>query len=382
MENNLRLTQPIELAGRKLLLVDDDRINRKILAEIVRPDRYIILEAESGEEALETYRRESPDLVLLDVMLPGIDGFATCRALKAAHGDRCAPILFITAKNGQDDVVEGLTAGGSDYLQKPFREKEVAARIRAHLASRILALQRESLVEQLSEANLAKNRVLGMAAHDLRNPLASIRGLTELLRDGLAGPLSADQINLTNVIHSASESMLGLVNELLDVATIESGHLNVACAPTDVSEIVVQAIAVANMEGSAKGTRTRLAAWSGDAVAMVDAEKIRQVVDNLLSNANKYSPPGSAIRVELELSPAQIRLSVLDQGPGIPASEEDRLFKDFGKLSARPTGGEKSTGLGLAICRKIVAAHEGQISARNLPEGGCEFRVVLPRLHS
>lgn len=360
------------------MIVDDDRLNLRILRRILESQGYELAEANSGEEALARYSQFQPDLVLLDVIMPGIDGFETCRTLKRQHGDNCAPVIFITAKNDSDDVVAGLTAGGVDYLPKPFNTKEVVARIRTHLQNQLLAEQLKSLVEQLSKANSAKNRFLGMAAHDLRNPLASIRGLAEFLRDGVVGELTPDQLDLIDTIHGASQSMLGLVNDLLDVATIESGELKINPADHDLGELVTKSVYLANIDAAKKQTRIVFEPAGPGPQLSIDAQKIRQVIDNLLSNAVKYSPPRATVTVELRADSRTCHLGVKDQGPGIPADERDRLFKDFSRLSAKPTGGEQSTGLGLAICRKIVEAHHGSIAAENLPAGGCEFHVTLP----
>ncbi len=371
---------PFDLTGRKILTVDDDRVNLRILSGILRGEGYVLTEASSGEKALDAYAEFQPDLVLLDVMMSGIDGFETCRRLNKLHGEKCAPIIFITARNESDDVVEGLGAGGVDYLPKPFKPKEVLARIRSHLHNRILSEQRKLLVDQLSKANAEKNRFLGMAAHDLRNPLASIRGLAEFLRDGAVGPLAPDQLDLINTIHGASQSMLELVNELLDVATIESGELKLHVAPYNLADLITKSVSLTNIEAAKKQTTVVFESRGAGPVLMLDLAKMRQVIDNLLSNAVKFSPPGSTVTVLVEpgATPGGGGFSVQDQGPGIPEGERDKLFKDFGRLSVQPTGGEKSTGLGLAICRKIVEAHRGTISAVNLPHRGCAFRVVLP----
>ena len=172
----------IDLKGRRILVVDDDRVNLRIIAGILRHEGYEISEATSGEQALEIYAESRPNLVLLDVMMPGIDGFETCRIIKKTYAETSAPVIFITAKSEADDVVMGFDAGGVDYLTKPFRPKEVLARIRTHLSNQLL-------VEQLSKANAAKDRFLGMCAHDLRNPLSSIRGLAELMSENAIGSL-------------------------------------------------------------------------------------------------------------------------------------------------------------------------------------------------
>jgi signal transduction histidine kinase len=370
--DNAHVSPAIDLKGRKVLVVDDDRMNIRILGGILRAEGYVLAEAASGEKALEVYEQFQPDLVLLDVMMPGIDGFETCRQLKKIYGEKSAPVIFITAKNETDDVVQGLAAGGVDYLPKPFNAKEVLARIRSHL-------QNQLLYEQLIKADAAKNRFLGMAAHDLRNPLASIRGLAEFLREGAVGPLNADQLDLIKTIQDASHAMLDLVNELLDVATIESGELKLSLENHNLAELAAKSVALTNMESAKKKTHVSFAAPREPAVLPIDPAKMRQVIENLLSNAVKYSPPGSTVTAAVAVGPGRIiSFSVRDQGPGIPENERDRLFKDFGRLSAKPTGGEKSTGLGLAICRKIVEAHRGTIVAENLPAGGCEFRVTLP----
>jgi two-component system sensor histidine kinase/response regulator len=368
-----------DLKGRKVLIVDDDRINLRILTGILRPDGYTLAEADSGERALEVYAEFRPDLVLLDVMLPGLNGFETCRTLHKTYGAETAPVVFITAKSESDDVVEGLTAGGIDYLPKPFRPKEVVARIRTHMHNRLLVEQQRLLVDQLNKADAAKNRFLGMAAHDLRNPLASIRALSEFLQDITFGPLNAEQLDLIKTIHTASQQMLDLVNELLDVATIESGEMKLKLEPHNLADVISKSVELTNIEAVKKKTHISFENALPPILVKFDAAKMKQVVDNLLSNAVKYSPPGSHITVLLNADDTGCSFAVCDQGPGIPENERDKLFKDFGRLSVKPTGGEKSVGLGLAICRKIVEAHGGTITAINLPAPahGCEFRVIL-----
>lgn len=367
-----------KLKGRKILIVDDDRINIRILSSILQNEGFVITEADSGESALTLYDEIKPDLVLMDVVLPGIDGFATCRTIKERHGDNAAPVIFITAKTESDDIVEGLAAGGVDYLPKPFRRKESLARIRTHLQNRILSEQQKALVEQLKAANQAKNKLLGMAAHDLRNPLASIRGLAEFLCDGTVGQLTPDQLDLANTIFETSQSMLTLLNELLDVATIEAGELKLHKEPHNLSELLEKAVYLNNINAARKNTKIHYSPPEEAPIVRIDSAKIKQVIDNLLSNAVKYSPPGSTVNVRISGYHPAFTVAVQDQGPGIPENERHQLFKDFMTLSSKPTGGEKATGLGLAICRKIVEAHRGAITATNLPQGGCEFAVMLP----
>jgi len=368
----------LEHAPFKVLIVEDDRLSARILSSILRPEGYELTDVSSGEAALELYPIFLPDLVLLDVMMPGINGYQTCRALKAAYGEDCAPIIFITAKSESDDIVEGLEAGGVDYVPKPFRPREAAARIRVHLHNRQLDLQHKRLVDQLNKSNQAKNRLLGMAAHDLRNPLASIRGLADFLRDGTVGPLAPEQSELVDSIHSASQAMLDLVNELLDTSVIEAGELRIRLQPSSLVELIEESVCMNEINAGKKGTRIVLELADGPDLLTMDAAKIRQVVDNLLSNAIKFSPAGSTVTIRTTQAPGRAVVAVQDQGLGIPAGEADKLFKDFSRTSVRPTAGEPSTGLGLAICRKIIEAHAGRITAQNQPGGGCIFQFELP----
>lgn len=366
------------LKNRKILLVDDDRLNLRILAGILKPEGVQIATADSGEAAIEAYARFLPDLVLMDVVMPGITGFEACRRLKQIHAEACAPVIFITAKTEQEDVVEGLEAGGVDYLPKPIRQREALARIRIHLENRVLLEEQNKLVEKLNRADAAKNRFLGMAAHDLRNPLVSIRGLTEFLSDGTVGPLTPDQLDLVSTIHDASQSMLTMVNELLDLAVIESGVLHLNLQPTSLETLLVNSVNLANLQSAKKGTVIHFANDTAHPKVVIDGEKIKQVIDNLLSNAVKFSPPNSTVRARIELSAGQIKVAVRDQGPGIPPDEKGKLFQDFGRTSVKSTAGEKSTGLGLAICKKLVEAHHGSIGCENEPDGGCTFAFSLP----
>lgn len=374
-----RALPAVELKGCKILIADPDEFSVRVLSRILTREGYVLGSAGSGKRTLALYPEFRPDLVLIDKELNGLDGLQTCRVLKETYGAQCAAIVFLTARAASEDIVAGLDAGAADYLRKPYNRLEVVARIRVQLRNRLLVARQASIVAELSRANAEKNRFLSLAAHDLRNPLASINHLARYLRDGTVGPVSADQLDLIETICTTGFSMLGMVNELLDVVTIESGELKLHLEPTNLTVLLEKSVHVAHIDAARKKSRVIFTAPEVVTVAEIDAAKMKQIVDNLLSNAVKYSPPGSTITAAIQSGDdgKGRGFAVRDQGPGIPEGERDRLFKDFGRLTARPTGGEKSTGLGLAICRKIAEAHGATITARNLPEGGCEFRVTF-----
>jgi len=364
-------TPSIKLQGSRVLIVDDDPVNAIVLSGLLASEKYVMDEADSGESALEKCEAFKPDLIVLDVRLPGIDGFATCREIQRRHGIDSPPVIFITARNTPEDVLAGFAAGGVDYLTKPISEREALARIQTHLANRLL-------VRQLGQTLTLKNQLLGMAAHDLRNPLATIRGMAELLNEGAMGPLTPEQAEVIVMFRDTSAHMLAMVNELLDVAVIEAGQLKLVPISTDLTDLIAKSVHLNAINAARKNTVIQFDPIGPPIIAMIDAAKIRQVIDNLLGNAIKYSPLGSTITASVRKENETLTIAVRDQGPGIPEEERSKLFKEFSTLSVQSTAGEKSTGLGLAICRRIVEAHQGTIAAKNLPDRGCEFFVVLP----
>lgn len=359
------------LTNRKILIAADDRTKVRGLLDILRPAGYLVYDVDSGKAALDRIQEFEPDLVLFDVELPGVHVFEICRFLKISHGSAAPTMIFISSKSDPAEVVEGLAAGGVDYLSRPFREQEVLARIRVHLLNRLR-------LTQLKKSDRAKNRLLCTAAHDLRNPLASIRILTNLIRTGSLGVVTPKQRDVLDTVFDASQSMLDLVNELLEVSVLETGEMKIEPWLTSLADIVAASIRLNNATASEKGSVIELAPGPRLPDLAIDKPKVWQVLNNLLSNAVKFSPPGSLVTVAAELTPDECSVMIRDQGPGIPEAERAMLFKDFSRTSVRPTSGESSIGLGLSICRKVMEGHGGTIGVRNLPERGAEFRIAFP----
>jgi signal transduction histidine kinase len=231
-----------------------------------------------------------------------------------------------------------------------------------------------ALNAKLKALNDEKDRYLGIAAHDLRNPLSSTRGLAELL---LETKLEPDQREFLETIHRTSDEMLTLVNDLLDTSVIESGKLNLRRADCDVSKLLRQRIRLLEPYARSKQIVLAIDAIAGQR-ANIDASRFAQVVDNLISNAIKFSPLATTVDVSLRFSGTGFTFAVQDHGPGISDADKKLLFRTFQKLSARPTAGEHSTGLGLAIVKKIVDAHGGRIEVDDTPGGGTQFTVTMP----
>ena len=214
----------------KILIVDDTPTNLRILEEVLEED-YFISVAQSGVQALSVTEKFVPDLILLDVNMPGIDGFETCRKLKSQEDTLNIPVIFITARAEPEDIIQGFKEGGVDYITKPFNHSEVLARVQTHLKVQQLIRQLEFKNDQLEELNELKNKFLGMASHDMRNCLGAIRGYSEILKDDEQDLTEETKEQFLNFIFKSSETMLKMVNELLDVSVIESGKLQLDLQP-------------------------------------------------------------------------------------------------------------------------------------------------------
>lgn len=368
---------PINIDQSRILVVDDDEIIRKLLRRVLERSGFLVDEAGSGEAALNQIEANRPDLILLDVVMDGIDGFITCRKIKNSEGMDEVPIIFVTGRSDTGSIVEGLDAGGSDYITKPINRHEALARIRNHLKMRVLMKFQREFIDGLKKANLAKNRIIGIASHDLRNPIASIRGLSEFLAE--AGPLTPDQREIASTIQTTSDSMLHLVDELLDLSVIESGEERTDREPCSIYEIVASSLNIYQFTANKKSIQLKL---DDDGnipdLLLLDKMQFRRLVDNVLSNAVKYSPPETTVEVLMKGEEDCLKIIIQDQGPGIPEDEMHKLFTDFGKTSVQPTGNETSTGLGLSICKKIVESHKGRIYAANREDRtGAVFTIEL-----
>lgn len=232
---------------------------------------------------------------------------------------------------------------------------------------------------KLIEAIKQKNYILGVAAHDIRNPLASIKGISELLKDGGFGELNDSQMECVELINLATQDLLDLLSDLLDLSAVSNGSVVLKMEMVDLSRLIKQRVHFFKHAASNKNMEIIFEDFIDDFYFHCDKGKITQVIDNLISNAIKYSYPKSAISMRFYKNDGKIIFEISDNGPGIPKGEEQHLFGAFKKLNVEPTGGEKSTGLGLAISKKIIEAHTGDIYGRNNENGkGAVFGFSIP----
>lgn len=359
-----------------VLIVDDTAANIEMLGAMLRVKNIQVVATMSGAQALTIAEAKMPDVMLLDIQMPEMDGYQVCEAMKKNPLTRDIPIIFLTAKNETADIVKGFELGAVDYITKPFRPQELFARLKTHIQLKQLQHQTLKQNKELLELNKQKNEFLGVAVHDLKNPLSGISGLAEFLRntEGL-DPETTNQC--LDTIISQSTRMFSIIKNLLNVNALERGELQLNLVPLNISALVQSIVESYSLK--AEGKNISIVAELQDSY-FVTADEVAsiQVLDNLISNALKFSPEGKHIIITVEPTPTTVRVSVKDQGPGLTEEDKGKLFQSFTKLSAQPTAGESSTGLGLSIVKRLVEEMHGTVTCESEFGSGATFIVELP----
>ena len=359
-----------------VLVVDDITKNLQVVGTMLRNAGYAVTPATSGAEALKGIRVRVPDLVLLDLMMPEMDGLEVCRRLKADPLTQSIPVIFLTASNEMEHLVKGFEVGAVDYVTKPFNAPELLARVRTHLE---LKQARDVIFRnglELRRLNDEKNEFMGIAAHDLRSPLNAVKGYSEMVLEDPA--LGTENTELVQKIHEAAARMAEMVQNLLDANRIERGEMQLRLAPIDLAAGVAAVLETQRARAAAKQQSIQMLHEAGALMVQADATVLTQVIENLVSNAVKYSPTGKNIYVRLSRSSEGTRCEVQDEGPGLSAEDQKKLFGKFARLTAKPTGGEHSTGLGLSIVKKMVEAMNGKVWCESELGRGATFIVEFP----
>lgn len=364
-----------------ILLVDDREENLFSLESLLESDNRKFLKANSGNEALKLAFKFSNEisLILLDVQMPYMDGFEVAELLKGNQHTKNIPIIFVTAISKETKfVLRGLEGGAVDYLFKPLNTDITKAKVSTFLE---LVERRKEIIsknEMLEKLNADKNYFLGMAAHDLRNPISGILGLSEFLIDETENTLNEEQLQMLNMIQDSSRFMLNLLNDILDVQKIEAGRIEINSEDTDFKELIEKNLKVNKLLAEKKNIRIEFHCNGGKYFGKVDMVRIEQVLNNLISNAIKFSEKNKNVKVILDRDENNISVSVTDEGPGIPKEEMNKLFKPFQRTSVKATNGELTTGLGLVISKKIIEAHKGEITVDSTTGKGSTFTFKIP----
>jgi len=360
----------LEINTGCLLVVDDQETNIQIVGAALGRLGFEIIPASGGVQALKRLANRRPDIILLDLLMPDMDGFEVCRRIRENSAWVEIPIIFLSSADDKDLIVRALESGGVDYITKPFNHAELIIRVRTHLA---LKLARDGL-KQLAED---RDELLGILTHDLKNHLGGIDMSAQLLRDGAAAMADPKlRLMAENISHSSSQ-MLAFVKEFLANSSADHG-LSIKTESVSLSDAVSRAAQQYQEAAKRKDLAIEMALDASGTLVQADRAALNQVLDNLLSNAIKFSQGGKQILLTVQPGVSCIECRVQDQGPGFTEADQVRMFHRYARLSARPTGGEPSTGLGLSIVKKLVQAMGGELTCGPTPGGGATFTFRLP----
>ncbi len=363
-----------------ILIVDDVPQNLQVLRSTLEKENYRIAAANSGEVALRYLQKKTPDLVLLDVMMPIMNGFEVCQKIKAQEPLAHVPVIFLTARTEKEDVVAGFESGGIDYITKPFNTAELLSRVKTHIELKRARDSIENYNRELQSLNDEKTEIMDIAAHDLKNPLTAILMHAQALMD--RNEAEGENHKSGQAIQRSGEKMLGIVSNLLDMQRLESGKEDADIELVDLVETVGQLIKDHQAHATKKQIDLRWQASDDILFAETDWRLLQQALDNLLSNALKYSPHQSQVSVSVKPyrngETECVAIAIQDSGPGFSETDREQMFKKFARLSARPTGDEDSTGLGLSIVKRLCELLQLELKLETSEQGSC-FTVLLPR---
>jgi signal transduction histidine kinase len=362
--------QPLEPHQPNVLVVDDTPANLQLLVGMLKEHGVKVRPVPSGELALRAVSASPPDLILLDISMPGMDGFEVIERLRADPASRDIPVLFISALSETTDKVRAFRAGGVDYVTKPFQFEEVMARVRTHLELRRQRTELQHSYERLRELERLREDLTNMIVHDMRSPLLGLQ-LTLGLLDMMDSEEERSETLMTARL--AAAALAEMVNQVLDLSRLETGHLELHREPGDLAELAREAIATVRVLA---GGRT-LGIDPGPPVpAEVDRDLIRRVLSNLLGNALKFTGEEGRVVVRVMRDGPGILVEVEDDGAGIAEADQGRIFEKF--VQADGPHRRRGSGLGLAFARLAVEAHGGSIGVRSRPGHGSTFWFRLP----
>ncbi len=370
----------IKYSEYKILVVDDVLSNVLLLKVLLTNEKYNVVTAMNGTQALKMVESELPDLILLDVMMPDISGFEVARQLKEKPAFAQIPIIFLTALNSTADIVKGFQMGANDFISKPFNKEELIIRVKHQIsliaAKRIIFNQNEELKRTIK----GRDKLYSVIAHDLRSPMASIKMVLNMLMINLPGEKIGDEMHeLLNMANQTTEELFSLLDNLLKWTKSQIGRLNVVPQDIDIVGVSAGVIEIFSMVAELKQIKINLQA-PDQLEVRADIDMIKTVIRNLISNALKFSNPGSEVHVVVEEKEEQVVVNVVDHGRGIKKEDQTKLLNVDTHYSTFGTKNEEGSGLGLLLCQDFVRKNGGELWFNSEEGEGSVFSFYLPKL--
>lgn len=367
----------IDKSDFKILVVDDVVSNVLLLKILLTNEKYQVCTANCGNQCLELAKSERPDLILLDVMMPGINGFETATALKEDPETSEIPIIFLTALNNPTDLVHGFQVGASDFLTKPFNKEELVVRvyhqIRLVAATRIIERQNSDLRATINN----RDKMYSVIAHDLRSPMASIRMVLNLLVNTMSKDVvGEDLFDLLDKANRESEECHDLLDNLLKWTKNQTGRLNVVLQDLNLNDIIPGVVEIFEMIAFTKNIKLKYEDTNSPLIVRADSDMLKTVVRNFLSNAIKFSPKDSIIEILMSQDSDFAKISIRDHGVGIAPDRLDSIFHKG--ETTYGTGGEEGSGLGLQLCADFSRKLGGDVIVESVLGEGSTFSMLIP----
>ncbi|MDQ6872006.1 MAG: response regulator [Gemmatimonadota bacterium] len=385
-------TKQIPGAPPRVLIVDDERRNSELLKVLLAPEGYALLTASSGEDALALLADQQPDLILLDVMMPGMDGYQVATRIKQNPATNNIPVIMLTALDDRNARMLGLNAGAEDFLTKPVDRAELCVRVRnllrlkaygdklriAHAALAIALAEASEARLMAEHANNAKTQFLRSMSHELRTPLNAISGYTEILELGIRGTVNPAQVKDLGRIKRASSYLLRLINDVLTIARLEGARpLHLISIP--VNPVLSEVEGLCILQAKANGLTLTVVPCDHEIFATADAERFQQILLNLVTNAIKFTPKDGTISVTCDDDGGSIRVRVKDTGVGVRMLDLERVFEPFVQIDRHLTSEtQQGVGLGLSISRELARAMSGDLTLESVEGIGSTFTLTLP----
>jgi len=378
------------VTSAKILIVDDTEVNRALLTDYVIALGHEPITGTNGREALSLLRDHSPDLLLLDLLMPEMNGHEVLQEMKQDETLRHIPVLVISALDDMDSIVKGIQLGADDHLVKPFNPVLLRARIGACLekkrfhdrevqyqhdienANRLIRIQNQ----ELRESNALKDKFLDIANHDLRNPIALMLTSLFLLQKEAANA-SEQGRELLRTMKRAAERMLSIVNDFLDYRKIQSGRITLNCEDLDINAVLGELLTDSETLGKDRHITFR-GEFGKVPLVTGDLARVQQIAGNYISNALRFAPDRSEIVIRTRRNDPRVHIEVQDKGPGVKEEERSQLFSEFPKITSVPAGPGNSNGIGLSIVRRLAEAQGGRAGAEFPQGGGSIFWFELP----